>query len=75
MKSPDLISSAYVSRPAGQSRTEACSEGCAGFRRLPQEGWSDYGLCKNPRSPRYGSPVRIGRDCPYSLALSPSRPD
>lgn len=74
MKSPDLISSAFVGRPAHLLRTEACSEGCAGFRRLPQEGWSDYGLCKNPRSPRFGSPVRIGRDCPYSLALAHSRP-
>ena len=74
MESPDLISSAFVSRPVFPYSTEACSEGCARFSRLPQEGWPDYGLCKNPRSPRHGSPVRIGRDCHYFLALSHSRP-
>ena len=43
---------------------QPCSEACAGFRRLAGDGWSDYGVCTNPRSPYHGCPVRIGRDCP-----------
>jgi hypothetical protein len=48
---------------------ESCSEACAGFKRLPQEGWSEYGLCTNPLSPLHGSPVLVGRDCRYAIHL------
>lgn len=56
-------------RPDQWRGLEACSEACSGFKRLPQEGWSDYGLCTNPLSPRHGSPVLVGRDCAYATHL------
>lgn len=74
MKNPDRVTLSYGNGLDFPGLTEACGEGCPGFKRLSLDGWSDYGLCKNPRSPRHGSPVRTGRACPYSLALSPSRP-
>jgi hypothetical protein len=50
-----------VSVPVGI--IQPCSEACACFQRLAGGGWSDYGLCTNPRSPHHGSPVRLGQEC------------
>lgn len=47
---------------------QPCSEGCTCFRRLPAEGWSDYGLCMNPQSPLHGFPTPIDHECPYYRA-------
>ena len=75
MKNPvEVTPSSYGNVPVFPGTTEACGEGCPGFKRLPQDGWSDYGLCKNPRSPRHGFPVRPGRACPYALTLFNPRP-
>jgi len=74
MKPPGQDSFSYGNSPVFPVSLEACSEGCAGFKRLTQDGWSDYGLCMNPRSPRHGSPVRLGRDCAYALTSRGPRP-
>jgi hypothetical protein len=42
---------------------EPCSESCACFQRLAGTGWSDFGVCANPRSPNHGLPVRLGQEC------------
>lgn len=42
-----------------------CAESCAYFHQIHADRWSDFGLCGNPRSPRRGYPVRLGRDCRY----------
>lgn len=54
-----------MSLPDAPQACQACSEACPAFQRLPQEGWSTYGLCTNPVSPLRGFPVRVGRDCRY----------
>jgi len=53
--------------PGRQPVLSSCSEACAGFERLTQAGWSDYGRCNNPHSPWQGAPVRVGRDCWYAV--------
>lgn len=42
-----------------------CAESCTYFHQINPDRWSDFGLCGNPRSPRRGYPVRLGRDCRY----------
>ncbi len=49
--------------PAPGGIIEPCSEACAYFQRLAGSGWSDFGLCTNPRSPDHGLPVRLGQEC------------
>jgi hypothetical protein len=42
---------------------QPCTEACAAFRPLASDRWSEFGMCLNPRSPRRGYPVRVGREC------------
>ena len=49
--------------PAPVGIIEPCNEACACFQQLSTGGWSDYGLCTNPRSPYCGAPVRLGQEC------------
>ncbi len=44
-----------------------CAESCAAYRPITTNGWSEYGICNNRRSPRCGYPVRPGNDCSYYL--------
>ncbi len=52
---------------------QPCSEACACFQKLSTGGWSDYGICTNPRSPHYRTPVRLGLECDDYQSV-PSRP-
>ena len=62
-----------VSGPVGI--IEPCSEACACFQKLTGGGWSDYGLCTNPRSPYCGAPVHLGQECnDYQPAGNTPRP-
>lgn len=60
--------------PGEPTSLQPCSEACTCFRALPHSGWSDYGVCANPYSPRRGYPVRIGRDCPHYRTTPPRLP-
>ncbi|HEY8995688.1 MAG TPA: hypothetical protein VIM71_13550 [Lacunisphaera sp.] len=42
---------------------QPCTEACVAFRPLATDRWSEFGLCLNPRSPRRGYPVRVGKEC------------
>lgn len=50
-------------QPGPVAIIQPCNEACVCFQRLTTGGWSDFGLCTNPRSPYNGSPVRIGLEC------------
>jgi hypothetical protein len=58
-----------------------CGEGCAGFKPLPGDPWSEYGLCKTPGSPNRGFPVLRGQSCRSFVSAradtggSPLKPD
>ena len=61
--------------PAPVGISQPCSEACACFQQLANGGWSDYGLCTNPRSPHHGFPVRLGQECDdYQPARNTTHP-
>jgi hypothetical protein len=50
-------------RPPPPETVQPCSPACRHHARLPTDPWGDYGVCRNPRAPRSGYPVKTGRDC------------
>jgi hypothetical protein len=49
--------------PPLEEMVQPCSEACRHFAELATDPWGDYGVCRNPRTPVCGYPVKSDRDC------------